>query len=662
MSYFRNLQLKYKLLLILLLPMALACVFIGKSLIETNRLSTSLGEARQLSVLSISGAKLVHQLQKERGATAIFVGSNGESFGSELAELRRDSDAALSKFKSIDNAFEYGLYSPRLGILVAKVRTELSSLKAHRLNVDKLSLTKAKAIALYTELNNKTLSITQELSVLVDDPDLSRMSSAYLSFLKAKEKAGIERAVLSGVFFANEISNAQKQKSITLAIQQDTFTSIFRDYADAEGLSIVDGIVKGKAIDEVLRLRKLAWSGEGDFNVDGKYWFDQATSRINLLKQADAALALKMQTYVDDKKSSADSFLIILSLISVAAIAAAVIFCLYTQSLISRQLNLLSDGMQSVGINFDLTTQVEVLSGDDLGELAGVFNTMVNHIRDLVKQLGHSDEALQATLTSLVKVSDSVVVQVDKGQGQTSLAAVAMEEMGVTVSQVASNCSAAAKESNSANERAEQGSLLLNAANTQMIDLSAELSSAREVIQKLADESKEIESVLDIIRGISDQTNLLALNAAIEAARAGEAGRGFAVVADEVRSLASKTQESTGLIQTNIAMLQEGSMNAVAAIDGSLDKAKLTDDSVTNALNSLNQIMEQVSTVSSMNIQIAAATEEQSSTVVEVNTNVNSIEQGYDNTKVDVGKLAEITKGIEKISKEMNESVQRFSV
>jgi len=642
--------------------MALACVFIGNSLIETSRLSTSLGEARQLSVLSISGAKLVHQLQKERGATAIYVGSNGDKFSRELATLRKDSDTALKNFRAIDSDFEYQLYSPRLGVLMAKVRTELSSLKAHRVSVDKLALDKARAIAFYTMLNNQTLSITQELSILVHDSDLSRMSSAYLSFLKAKEKAGIERAVLSGVFFANEINNTEKQKSISLATQQDTYTEMFKDFANPEGLAIVNGIVKGKAIDEVLRLRQLAWSGASSFNVDGKYWFEQATSRINLLKQADAALALKMQSYVDDKKSSADSFLAMLSLVSVSAIAAAVIFCLYTQNLISRQLKLLSGGMQSVGVNFDLTTQVEVLSSDDLGELAGVFNTMVNHIRDLVKQLSHSDEALQATLTSLVKVSRSVVVQVDKGQGQTSLAAVAMEEMGVTVSQVASNCSAAAKESNSANERAEQGSLLLNTANTQMIDLSSELSAAREVIQKLADESKEIESVLDIIRGISDQTNLLALNAAIEAARAGEAGRGFAVVADEVRSLASKTQESTGLIQANIAMLQEGSMNAVTAIDGSLDKAKLTDDSVTNALDSLNQIIEQVSTVSSMNIQIAAATEEQSSTVVEVNTNVNSIEQGYDNTKIDVGKLADITKGIEEISKEMNESVQRFTV
>jgi methyl-accepting chemotaxis protein len=194
--------------------------------------------------------------------------------------------------------------------------------------------------------------------------------------------------------------------------------------------------------------------------------------------------------------------------------------------------------------------------------------------------------------------------------------------MAATVKEIAGNSERAASSAKEADSEADSGQEVVKETVDAINTLAREVEAASTVINKLEEDSEAIGSMLSVIRGIADQTNLLALNAAIEAARAGEQGRGFAVVADEVRTLASKTQESTQEIQTIIQGLQEGTAKAVKVMNESVVSAKTTVEKASDASSSLTNIVKAVSAISEVNIQIATASEQQSASVNEIDQSV----------------------------------------
>ena len=205
---------------------------------------------------------------------------------------------------------------------------------------------------------------------------------------------------------------------------------------------------------------------------------------------------------------------------------------------------------------------------------------------------------------------------------ETYQVATAVTEMSSTVQEIARSAEQAAAAVKGANDQALEGLSVMSQTTQGITELAQEVKSAADVINQLEAESQSIGSVLDVIRGIAEQTNLLALNAAIEAARAGEQGRGFAVVADEVRTLASRTQQSTEEINEMIARLQKGTSDAVSVMNEGSSKATSTVELAGTSANALEKIVDSVSTISEMTIQIATAAEEQSAVAKEIDQSV----------------------------------------
>ena len=237
-----------------------------------------------------------------------------------------------------------------------------------------------------------------------------------------------------------------------------------------------------------------------------------------------------------------------------------------------------------------------------------------------------------------------------------------MEQMTHQIHDVSSNAEAAEQAANDAAHNASTGKHVVAETITAIETLSANIETVSRVTEDLANESQNIGSVLDVIRSISEQTNLLALNAAIEAARAGEHGRGFAVVADEVRTLASRTGQSTDEIQSMISKLQEGTRAAVDAVKASQTLSVSTVEQASSANNSLNEIERLVSVITEMNSQIARATEQQTQAADEVNLRINdlsqSTEQSLDNTK----QLNSASDKLKQSSTELSSIVNRFKL
>ena len=247
-------------------------------------------------------------------------------------------------------------------------------------------------------------------------------------------------------------------------------------------------------------------------------------------------------------------------------------------------------------------------------------------------------------------------------QSETSQVVTAMNEMTATVQEVARHATEAASAANKADHASVEGKKVVLSTMNAIEALSSEVHSAANVISQLEKDSENIGTVLDVIKGIAEQTNLLALNAAIEAARAGEQGRGFAVVADEVRTLASRTQQSTQEIQAMIENLQVGAQTAVKVMDESRAKAESSVSQAAKAGGSLEDITHSVSLINDMNTQIATAAEEQSAVAEEINRNIVNISEIVDRTADGANQTSIASEELASLAAQLQQLVNQFKV
>jgi len=310
----------------------------------------------------------------------------------------------------------------------------------------------------------------------------------------------------------------------------------------------------------------------------------------------------------------------------------------------------------------DLTRVLDHRAQDEISRLAHYFNEFTKKMRDSLGDVANNSNVVLSHAESVAKASESAQTLTQNQNDITAQVATAMEQMTSQIHDVSNNANAAEKAANDARNNTNQGKEIISNTINQMQSLSTNIDGVSQVVATLAAESDNIGSVLDVIRGIADQTNLLALNAAIEAARAGEQGRGFAVVADEVRTLASRTAQSTNEIQQMIQKLQSGAQEAVAAVKVSQDISNQTVEQTSKADDSLSEIDKLMALISDMNTQIARATEQQTQAADEVNLRINDLAGMTDESLATSDTLNDASLELKSSSNSMSEVVSRFKI
>jgi len=269
---------------------------------------------------------------------------------------------------------------------------------------------------------------------------------------------------------------------------------------------------------------------------------------------------------------------------------------------------------------------------DEFGHLQLALRMRRSQLNAVVGRISDSAQQLSGTATITTSAAEEAHAGVSTQQGEVMQVATAMTEMAATVQEIARNTSTTVEHTSTAQKESDEGQQIVQQTIASINSMTEEIQNASDVIQRLSQFSENIGGILAVIKGIAEQTNLLALNAAIEAARAGEQGRGFAVVADEVRTLAGRTQESTREIETMIEHIQQGTTDGVEAMALSREKAETCRDIAAKADEALNNITNAISNINDMAYQIATASEEQSAVAEEINHNVIAISEVAENT------------------------------
>lgn len=367
--------------------------------------------------------------------------------------------------------------------------------------------------------------------------------------------------------------------------------------------------------------------------------------------------------YVDDVKAEFQQQVINAALFSLAIIAAMALLVILIARSIVRPLRDSVQAMASIASGeSDLTRTLETQGNDEVTQLARHFNAFTAKLRDVVTQLQASANGLEQASSELGSSAEQAQTRSQQQSQQMELVATAVNEVTYGVQDVAKNAEHAANEMRDAESQAQQGQANIDSSLRQIDHLSGTINQAVEVIRTLSAESTQIGGVLEVISSIAEQTNLLALNAAIEAARAGEQGRGFAVVADEVRLLAQRTQKSTAEIQGMIERLQAHSDAAVKVIADSSRSSQLTIEQANLAGQSLTSISQALRNLNSLNASIASATLQQSHVVEDINQNVTQAAQLSQSTTNAAEQSTGASLHLREMSDQLNRLLRQFRV
>jgi len=299
---------------------------------------------------------------------------------------------------------------------------------------------------------------------------------------------------------------------------------------------------------------------------------------------------------------------------------------------------------------------------DEVGILLTSIDTMANDLRNIISHLMNISDHLQSSTVTLQQQVETSQNGVEQQKRETDKVATAINEMTSTIHGVAQSASTAANAVKDAEDKAIIGKKIVRKATDTINALNEMVNNSAQAVTKVQTESSEIGSVLNVIRDIADQTNLLALNAAIEAARAGEQGRGFAVVADEVRTLASRTQQSTEDIETMIKRLQSGSDNTVSSMQTCLDHVEQSVNTIQETDKALDEIVSSINTINNMTIQIASASDEQSSVAEEINHNITNINNIAEESSSHMDETVKACDDINKMTQDLVKIVNRFEI
>ncbi|MFZ8199136.1 methyl-accepting chemotaxis protein [Alteromonas portus] len=510
-------------------------------------------------------------------------------------------------------------------------------------------------ITVYTALNN---GATLEKVQKVQFPALQLSASTLVEMQKVRDT--LASAVTTGdqdtLTVAQELAEEAKKGLNQIAAISPEFrsdisriSSGFDQYFDV-AYDVSQSMVNGTA----------DFSRLGELSAQMNQSYDGAIAAMSTFRDAQQAAFEEAFKNTDSANTSLISTGVILAVVvTILLFGTAVPIVRGIKQSIDDVVRSLKDIAQENG---DLTVRIETKSEDEIGELVYWFNQFMDKLQGVVRDVVEASLPLSNLAQNLRGVTEETQRTIDVQQKSATNAKRAVDTMSGSVDGVAHSAAQAASDANEATTAASEGRQIVQQTVTSIQQLAENVRETADVIARLESDSNKVGSVLDVIKGIAEQTNLLALNAAIEAARAGEQGRGFAVVADEVRTLASRTQQSTEEIQSTIEQLQSAAHSAVEVMSRGTEQATSSVETANKAGSSLETITSTIGRINQMNEQIAHNTEDQRTVAVDIVRHVDEIHERTEQTASRSGELGTMCNELADLAQHLESIAKQFRV
>lgn len=637
-----NLKISHAITIVGILPSLFAIIVVSILTMDLNKKVDEGRVAEDMVRLSTLLDNVAHNFAVERGLSAGFLGSKGQNGKEALIAQRVKADQAEEALRNAQPESFKELNESRLNTLRNRVLTALENKSSVRQKVDALAPDN-NAFDFYSEVNRKALNGIHRVILNVSNRDIAKALQARLSLLWMKERVGQYRGALNGVFAA-KTTTPKRQSQIAAFVEDESHQlENFKMTASADELTMLNAVTTNnewkavnQATDDFLSMKDVS-TVNGPAN-----WFALATTKIGLIKTIADKISSEINTLSNSLTTNSihyrNGLIIVFAILIIPVMWLSYVL---TRSL-TRRVEQISQVLSNISTQRNLLGRIENTSNDELGEIIQYLNAHLDHLKGSFESMMGMATESKDSMNELSRFSLSALKETKDQFNQTDLIASAVEQMSLTSSTISQDMQSAAEDTEAIRTQSTQGSKRMQTILDSISNLSSEVEGGYKAVQSVTNHTEQISSILQTIEAIAEQTNLLALNAAIEAARAGEQGRGFAVVADEVRTLAQRTQGSTEEIRSMIQSLVGSGQQALKSMEQCTDMATGTSDVVKDNVGMMQELFDSIERIAQTIERVATASEEQSQVSEEVNKNIQNVSERSHNildmvTKTDEG-------------------------
>jgi len=628
MNVLRRLKISQAISLAVFLPVAAALAALTLLLGEHQRSITIQNKALEIVTLAELFDAVAHNHAVERGLTAGFLGTDGRTGKRELQQQRQVAEQATLAWEQFDRSSLHALPAAVVDDLFRALAEQLTQKAAVHQQVDRLSDTSG-AFAYYSELNHLALAAINRLLLHIGDADLTELMNARLQLLWMKERTGQYRGALNGVFATGSTSAGLKNRIMGYYQDDQSRAQTFQYQAPSTYVEQLQQLTETRGSRELAAV-VARFDVLDDLNKASgpSNWFALASDRIAQLNTLSIAIGTDLRAQAKQKLAQKTRLRNLLMGLFLLVLIPATTLAIQIIRSITRRVANIQALLITVSDSKDFTHRLEDDASDEIALISHCLNEHLNSIDHSLTYLSQKINQAEASIEYIKASGHDILNNAQDQFDNTDQIATAMAEMSQTSDVIASDMQDAAGETEQMQGQGQIGTRRIGEITESIAELDREISTTLTVVEEVSANSAAINTILQAIESISEQTNLLALNAAIEAARAGEQGRGFAVVADEVRSLSRRTQDSTVEVRKIIKSLADSSGQALMSManckrlagvtNGKVEENSVMMATLFGSMDRLNQSIEKV----------ASAAEEQSSVAEDINKNVHLVAGG----------------------------------